>query len=52
MTTQICYCFGFTDEYIVGDMLANNGVSTILERIVKEKKTGGCSCAKNHPLGK
>ena len=32
--------------------LANNGVSTILEGIVKEKKTGGCNCGKNHPLGK
>lgn len=49
---QICYCFGYTDENNVKDVLANDGISAILERIVKEKKTGGCICAKNHPLGK
>ena len=52
MATQICFCFGYSDEDIVKDVLANNGVSAILERIIKEKKTGGCNCGKNQPLGK
>ena len=52
MANQICYCFGYSDEDIIKDVLANKGVSTILERIVNEKKTGGCNCWTNHPLGR
>jgi hypothetical protein len=52
MANQICYCFGYSDEDIVKDVMANRGVSTILERIVNEKKTGGCNCGANHPLGR
>jgi len=50
MANQICYCFGYYDEDIIKDVLVNNGASTILERIVKEKKKGGCNCGTNHPL--
>jgi len=52
MAEQICYCFGYTDEGIIRDVLGNKGVSTILERIVNEKKRGGCNCRTNHPLGR
>ena len=52
MADQICYCFGYTDEDIVKDVLANRGVSTILDRIVNQKKAGGCNCGSNHPLGR
>lgn len=52
MADQICYCFGYTDEDIVSDVLDNKGNSTILERIMNEKKRGGCNCGTNHPLGR
>ena len=52
MANQICYCFGYSDEDIIKDVLANGGVSTILKRIAGEKKTGGCNCGTNHPLGR
>ena len=49
---SICYCFGYSDEDIIRDVQGNKGVSTILERIVNEKKKGGCNCGTNHPLGR
>ena len=52
MANQICYCFGYSEEDIVEDVLANRGISTILERIVNEKKKGGCNCKFNHPEGR
>jgi hypothetical protein len=52
MANQVCYCFGYSDEDIIKDVLANKGVSTILERIVNEKKMSGCNCGTNHPLGR
>jgi hypothetical protein len=52
MANQICYCFGYSDEDIVSDVLGNKGNSTILERIVNEKKNGGCNCGTSHPLGR
>ncbi|MHB8845140.1 MAG: bacterioferritin-associated ferredoxin [Nitrospirota bacterium] len=52
MANQLCFCFGYTDEDIIKDVLANRGVSTILERIASEKKKGGCNCGSNHPLGR
>jgi hypothetical protein len=47
---QICYCFGYYEEDIVRDVLDNKGTSTILEKIVNEKKRGGCNCSNTHPL--
>lgn len=46
----ICYCFGYTEEDIIGDVRENNGTSLILQRIMSEKKQGTCNCAVNHPL--
>jgi len=47
----ICYCFQYTKEQIQKDYL-NNGQSTILERITREKKAGGCECAQKNPKGR
>jgi hypothetical protein len=52
MANQVCYCFGYSEADIIKDVLANRGVSTILEIIVNEKKKGGCHCGTNHPLGR
>ncbi len=44
----VCYCFGFTKQDIEQD-LAENGRSLIMERIMMEKKTGGCDCKNLNP---
>ena len=48
----ICYCFGYTEEDISRDVQENSGASSILERIVNEKKKGTCRCATIHPLAR
>jgi len=52
MENQICYCFGYSEKDIIKDVLANKGISTILERIGNEKKKGGCNCGTKNPLGR
>ncbi|MCP3926492.1 MAG: hypothetical protein GY714_28365 [Desulfobacterales bacterium] len=47
----ICYCFNYTYEDIKKDLL-ENGRSTIMEMIIKEKQFGGCSCHTKNPSGK
>lgn len=46
----ICYCFEFTKQNIKDDFL-QNGKSTILEKIIKEKQLGGCQCYIKNPKG-
>lgn len=48
----ICYCFGYCEEDIVRDVREHNGISSILERIQREKKKGGCNCKTTHPEGR
>ena len=48
----ICYCFGYSEDDIASDVRENKGVSTILHRIVAEKKKGACRCGTTHPLGR
>jgi hypothetical protein len=47
----ICYCFGYTKHDLEEDF-GVNGRSLILERIMTEKKHGGCQCATQNPSGK
>ena len=47
----VCYCFKFTREDIKRD-ISINGRSTIMERIMSEKKAGGCDCATQSPKGR
>ncbi len=51
MEGWICYCFGYTVSDIERDVLAH-GKSTILDRIMSEKKAGGCQCATKNPMGR
>lgn len=51
MNDLVSYCFGYREKDIVKDY-ANNGRSLIMERIMKEKKTGGCDCGKKNPKGR
>jgi cation transport ATPase len=47
----VCYCFGFTRQDIKQD-LVGNGRSLIMEKIMTEKKTGGCDCKNLNPKGR
>jgi hypothetical protein len=47
--TLICYCFGYSEEDIIRDVIENNGALSILERILSEKKKGTCRCGTTHP---
>lgn len=51
MSDLICYCFGYTAQDILKD-LAQNGRSLIMEKIMDEKRLGGCDCAKKNPKGR
>jgi hypothetical protein len=46
----LCYCFHYTKNQIEEDFLIN-GRSMILEKIIQEKKIGGCYCTKKNPKG-
>lgn len=48
---QICYCFNYTTSDIAQDV-HSHGRSTILERILAEKKAGGCHCMTKNPKGR
>ena len=47
----VCYCFEYTKKDIEKDF-NKNGKSHIHEKIVSEKKAGGCNCASMNPKGK
>ncbi len=47
----VCYCFGYTEVDIRKDF-TENGHSTIMDRIVNEKKNGNCHCATTNPNGR
>jgi len=47
----ICYCFEYTKEDIEQDVIKNKK-SLIMEKIIAEKKMGGCRCAEKNPKGK
>ena len=51
MQDLICYCFKYSSEDIKQDFMVN-GRSLILEKIMAEKKLGGCECATQNPSGK
>ena len=48
----VCYCFGYTEEDIIRDVIENKGISSIMEQILSEKKKGTCRCGTTHPLGR
>ena len=47
----VCYCLEYTKKDIENDF-NKNGKSLIHEKIVSEKKTGGCNCALKNPKGR
>ena len=51
MKELICYCFDYSREDIIRDLL-ENGRSLILEKIESEKRLGSCRCALKNPTGR
>ncbi len=51
MRDLVCFCFGYTASDIERDVLESNK-STIVDRIMREKKAGGCQCAAMNPKGR
>lgn len=51
MDEHICFCFGYRVSDIRHDLLAH-GRSTIMERILSEKKQGACQCTSKNPKGR
>lgn len=47
----ICYCYGFFEEDIRDDV-SRHGRSTIMEKIMAEKRAGACRCAETNPSGR
>ena len=47
----ICYCFQYTAKDIEQD-IELHGKSTIMEKIIAEKKVGGCQCETKNPKGR
>jgi len=51
MQELICYCFDYSREDIIRDVL-QNGRSLIMEKIESEKRFGNCRCALKNPKGR
>ncbi len=47
----VCYCFQYKRKDIESDV-KNNGYSKIIEKIIAEKKSGGCNCKEKNPKGR
>jgi len=51
MADLVCHCFGYTAQDILRDV-EEHGRSLIMEKIMEEKKSGGCDCANKNPKGR
>jgi hypothetical protein len=51
MEGTVCFCFGYSAADIRADVRAH-GHSTIMARILAEKKGGNCRCAEKNPTGR
>lgn len=51
MSKQICFCFGYSESDLEQDV-RKNGNSLIMEKIMAEKKAGGCQCELKNPKGR
>jgi hypothetical protein len=47
----VCHCFQYTRRQIEKEY-TDNGRSLILDKIIREKKTGGCDCVQRNPKGR
>ena len=49
-TAPVCYCFGWTPEKILAE-LVETGRSTVIKRIKAQVKAGNCYCEVTNPQG-
>jgi len=49
MSDLVCFCYGYSKEDIVNDVVNNKGKSLILETITDARKKGICECDYKHP---
>lgn len=47
----ICHCFGHSASDIESDVI-RHGRSLILDKIISEKRVGGCNCSVKNPKGR
>ena len=45
----VCYCYNYSDDDIIRDVLFNKGRSTIEQKIGVEKAAGRCRCEIKNP---
>ncbi|NOQ66071.1 MAG: hypothetical protein GQ556_02490 [Desulfobacterales bacterium] len=50
MNKKICYCFGYSESDLEQDVREHRK-SLIMEKIMAEKKAGGCQCETKNPKG-
>ena len=51
MSKQICFCFGYSESDLDEDV-REHGKSLIMDKIMAEKKAGGCQCETKNPKGR
>ena len=51
MSELVCYCFNYTAADIEQD-IKEHGKSTIMEKIMTDKKAGRCQCKTKNPKGR
>lgn len=47
----VCYCFGYTEEAVIEDVLKNEGKTNIPAQIAALVKAGNCFCEVTNPQG-
>lgn len=47
----VCYCFGYTEQMIMDDVMKNGGKTDIPTEITKQVKVGNCFCEVTNPQG-
>ena len=50
MNKKNCYCFGYSESDLEQDVREHRK-SLIMEKIMAEKKAGGCQCETKNPKG-
>lgn len=49
---RVCFCFDYTAGDIRADCMQGRGQSSILRRILDQKRAGNCECAVKNPKGR
>jgi len=47
----VCYCFGYTEQMVIEDVVRNQGKTNIPVEITAQVKAGNCFCEVTNPQG-